>query len=86
MRTASAQDGVPKSGDPSLPPLPPLDLGPGPSGQPQASGFLPPSTTPLPPIDVLAQRPLSPAQMPGGTQFRETPAQPAIMVLCLLPK
>ena len=75
MRTASAQDAVPKPSDPSLPPLPPLELGPGPqqSGQPQASGFLPPSTTPLPPVDVVAQRPLSPSQMPGGTQFRETP-------------
>jgi hypothetical protein len=80
MRAASAQDAVPKPSDPSLPPLPPLELGPGPQqagpqqfGQSQASGFLPPSTTPLPPVEAVAQRPLSPAQMPGGTQFREGP-------------
>ena len=73
MQAASAQAAMPKPNDGSLPPLPPLELGPGSAGQPQASGFLPPSTTPLPPIDSLAQRPaLSPAQMPGGTQFRES--------------
>jgi hypothetical protein len=75
MRAATAQDAVPKPNDPSLPPLPPLELGPGPQqfGQSQSSGFLPPSTTPLPPVEAVAQRPLSPAQMPGGTQFREGP-------------
>lgn len=78
MQAAAAQDPVPKPNDGSLPPLPPLELGPGPQqlGQPQASAFLPPSSTPLPPVDVVAQRPTSPAQMPGGTQFREGSGAP----------
>src|SRR5580704_4563709 len=73
LRSASAQDAVPKPNDPSLPPLPPLEIGSAPqqAGQPDASSFLPPSNSPLLPPESVAQRPASPAQMPGGTQFRE---------------
>jgi hypothetical protein len=73
MREASLNNTMPKPNDGSLPPLPPLDLAPTQQtgGQPDASFFVPPSNTPLPPPDAIAQRPLSPAQMPGGTQFRE---------------
>jgi hypothetical protein len=75
LRSASAQDAVPKPNDPSLPPLPPLEIGPAPqqAGPPDGSGFLPPSNVPLPAPETVAQRPLTPAQMPGGTDFRATP-------------
>jgi hypothetical protein len=77
LREASARDAVPKPNAESLPPLPPLELGPAP---PQSMEQAAPSqqqySQPYPPgaaVEFMAQRPTSPAQMPGGTQFRANP-------------
>jgi hypothetical protein len=77
LREASARDAVPKPNDAALPPLPPLELGPNP---PQSAGQAAPYSqpysqpySPVPAPEFMAQRPTSPAQMPGGTQFRANP-------------
>jgi hypothetical protein len=73
LREASARDAVPKPNNEALPPLPPLELGPAP---PQSAGQAAPYSQPYAPgaaVEFMAQRPSSPAQMPGGTQFRANP-------------
>ncbi|HEX4071802.1 MAG TPA: hypothetical protein VHX68_11545 [Planctomycetaceae bacterium] len=71
LREASAQDAVPKPDPSALPPLPPLDLTPTTQTASQRDASFAPPTYAAPTIpDTMAQRPLSPAQMPGGTQFR----------------
>lgn len=77
LRAASARDGVPKPDDAYLPPLPPAEGGsaPQPAAQFNASNSFVPYS-PSPAADGIAQRPSSPAQMPGGTQFRANPQMP----------
>ena len=71
LREASAQDAVPKPDPSALPPLPPLDLTPATQTASQRDASFAPPMYAAPTVpDTMAQRPLSPAQMPGGTQFR----------------
>jgi hypothetical protein len=73
LREAAAQDAVPKPDATYLPPLPPLDLTPAATqtASQRDASFAPPAYASPTLPDSVAQRPLGPAQMPGGTQFRE---------------